>query len=239
MNVRGIVLAAATAAASVGVSATPVLVNGGFETGNLTGWTVSGSGTGAGCDTNFNVSSSGAAANCDGYSPIPPAFVAPGTGTYAAYASFDGNGPEHHTITQAFSIAAGTTSLDIDWQDALGFGDGWIFPQPRTLSVNLLKADGTLEATLFTESFTNKSGGILQNWTSYDINASAYLADLGTGGKLQFDLYVPQSFTGPGAFGLDNVAVTEASSSVPEPASLALAGLALAGLAVTLRAKRR
>lgn len=238
MNVRGIFFAAAMTAASVGAMASPVLINGGFETGSLAGWTVSGGGTGSGCDTNFNVSASGSATNCDGYSPIPATFVAPGTGTYAAYASFDGNGPEHHTITQAFSIAAGTTSLNVDWQDALGFGDGWIFPQARNFSVNLLKADGSLEATLFTESFTNKSGGILQNWTSVDIDASKYLTDLGTGGKLQFDLYVPQSFTGPGVFALDNVSVTEVSS-VPEPASLALAGLALAGLALTLRAKRR
>lgn len=237
MNVRGIVFAAAIAAVSAGANASPVLVNGGFESGSLAGWTVTGGNSG-GCDTNFNVSTTGTAAQCTGYAPIPASFVAPASGAYAAYASFDGAGPEHHTISQAFSIAAGTTSLDINWQDALGFGSGWIFPQPRVLSVNLLKSDGTLEATLLSQSFTNVPAGILQNWTSYDVDASAFLADLGTGGKLQFDLYMPQSFTGPGAFALDNVAVVE-TSSVPEPASLALAGLALAGLAVTLRAKRR
>ncbi len=234
MELRGIVLAAALAVASVGANATAVLVNGGFESG-LTGWTVSGGGSGS-CNTNFNVSTSGSAANCDGYSPIPATFVAPASGTHAAYASFDGDGPIHHTLTQAFSIAAGTSVLDINWQDALGFGSGWIFPQPRVYTVSLLKADGTLEATLLSESFTNVPAGIFQDWTTHDINASIYLNDLGSGGKLQFDLYAPQSFTGPGAFALDNVAVT---TSVPEPASLALAGLALAGLAVTLRAKRR
>lgn len=236
MNVRGIVFAAAMAVASVGASATAVLVNGGFESG-LTGWAVTGGNSG-GCDTNFNASTTGTASGCSGYAPIPAAFVAPASGSYAAYASFDGNGPEHHTITQAFGIAAGTTMLDINWQDALGFGNGWIFPQPRVYSVNLLKADGTLEATLLSESFTNQSGGILQGWTTHDINASIYLSDLGAGGKLQFDLYVPQSFTGPGVFALDNVAVTT-TTTVPEPASLALAGLALFGLALTLRAKRR
>jgi hypothetical protein len=235
MELRGIVFAAALAVASVGASATPVLVNGGFESGSLAGWTASGANAGS-CDTNFNVSASGSAANCDGYSPIPPTFVAPVSGSYAAYASFDGNGPEHHTLTQAFNIAAGATVLNIDWQDALGFGSGWIFPQPRVFTVNLLKANGSLEATLFSESFTNTASGILQNWTSHDIDASIYLADLGPHAKLQFDLYVPQSFTGPGAFGLDNVAVV---TSVPEPASLALAGLALTALAFTLRAKRR
>lgn len=234
MNVRGIVFAAAMSVASAGAGATAVLVNGGFESG-LTGWAVTGGNSG-GCDTNFNVSTTGTATGCSGYAPIPPAFFGPASGNYAAYASFDGNGPEHHTLTQAFSIASGTTMLDINWDDALGFGNGWIFPQPRVYSVNLLKADGTLEATLLSESFTNKTGGTLQHWTSHDINASIYLSDLGSGGKLQFDLYVPQSFTGPGVFGLDNVAVT---TTVPEPASLALAGLALCGLALTLRATRR
>lgn len=206
-----------------------LLTNGGFETGNTSAWTVTGSGSSS-CNQNFVVSNSGAATNCAGHAPIPASFVSPHSGSYAAYASFDGAGPVHHTITETFAVPVGTGSATVQWFDALGFGSGWIFSQARIYSVNLLDANNALVGTVQSTSFKNKSGGVYQNWTGHSVDISQFLSGLsGQNAKIQFDLFMPQSFTGPGVFALDDVSIT-AAAAVPEPGTLALLALGAFGL---------
>ncbi|GEM_PF-1112020 len=210
-----------------------LISNGGFESG-LTGWTVTGPNT-SGCGRNFNVSTSGSAAGCTGYAPIPAGFVAPHSGTNAAYAAFDGAGPLHHTITETFAVPLSTGAATLSWYDAIGFGKGWTFRQPRIYSVNLFNSSDALVGTLFSESFTNPAAGTFQNWTNHTVDLSPYMASLsGTNAKIQFDLFIPQVSTGPGAFGLDDVSILE-TAAVPEPASIALLLLGVAGVAVARR----
>jgi hypothetical protein len=233
-NLAGLMLA------SIGLMTTAahanLVTNGGFESGNFTGWTVSGP-SGSGCNQSFVVSSVGDSSGCTGYAPISSSFVAPAAGAYAAYAAFDGSGPLNRTLTQSFSIPLGSNTASVTWADALGFGSGWTFPLARVYSVNLLNGSGGLVANLLTESFTNQTGGILQNWTTHTSDISSYLPLLsGNTAEIQFNLYVPQSFTGPGVFALDQVSVN-AGTTVPEPETLALMGLGLLAIAATRRRK--
>lgn len=176
------------------------------------------------------VSNSCSASGCAGYAPIPPSFVAPHSGNFAACAAFDGAGPVNHTITQSFAVPVDTATATLSWYDALGFGSDWIFPQARVYSVNLLDQSGALVSTLFSESFTNAPGGVFQNWMQHTVDLTGALAALsGHTAEIQFNLFVPQSFTGPGVFALDDVSIT---STVPEPGVLALLGIGLVGMAL-------
>ena len=134
-------------------------------------------------------------------------------------------------------------SSTVSWVDALGFGDGWIFTEPRVYSVNLLDGDGQFVTSLHSQSFTNQAGGVFQNWLLHSVDISPYLAQLDGIGQLQFDLWVPQNFTGPGAFGLDRVSVlgdTIVVAQVPEPSAMVLFGVGLVGIgAICWGGKRR
>lgn len=208
-----------------------LITNGGFETGSTSAWTVTGPNTG-GCGQNFLVSTSGASSGCSGFAPIPSGFVTPQAGKFAAYAAFDGRGPLSHTLTQTFAVPVGTGIASVSWEDALGFGNRWIFPLARVYTVNLLDGSGVLVSNLMTESFKNTAGGVFQNWTAHTVDISSELSLLaGHNAQLQFNLYIPQASTGPGVFGLDQVSIQ--SKTVPEPGTLALLAMGLFGFALT------
>ena len=52
--------------------------------------------------------------------------------------------------------------------------------------------------------------------------------------SLNFDWFVPQEFTGPAFFQLDNIRST---ANAPEPSTLALLGLGLAGISFSRKKK--
>src|SRR4051812_26620569 len=69
--------------------AVELITNGNFQTGDLAGWTNSGS-TFLNCDTDYKVNNTGDT-GC---------FSVAGNATFAAYNSFDGAGPKIHAISQ-------------------------------------------------------------------------------------------------------------------------------------------
>lgn len=211
------------------------IVNGGFEQGSTQGWVTGGPANQGGCDTAFNVGTSGTAAGCVGYAPIPTNFVAPQSGSYAAYAAFDGGGPLIRTLSQTFTTPLNIGSATVTWYDALGFGAGWTFPQSRVYSVDLLDSQNNVAANLLTETFSG--GGVFQDWTMHSVDITKDLASLSNqSATLRFSLNVPGNFTGPGAFALDNVAINT-TAAVPEPTSVMLIALGAFGLALARRSR--
>ena len=195
-----------------------LIVTGGFETGNLSGWTASSTG-----DGNFSVTSA----------TITPltgnATVGPHSGTFYAV-SDDFSGSQTQTLTQSFttptSFSTAILSFEMFVNDITGGDFGSSGPGGQ---VSLLNSVGGLIAVLYGPVDTFESPvGAPNPYLLFSQNIAAFL-NPNTTYELQF------SSTDTSALinvGVDDVSlVTTASTSpVPEPASGSL--FALGGVLV-------
>lgn len=70
------------------------------------------------------------------------------------------------------------------------------------------------------------------DWTARSVDVTSFLqANLGEEVTLAFSNHIPELFSGPAGFGLDDVSLEVTTQSVPEPGTMAALGLvALGGL---------
>lgn len=209
--------------AALGMSgAQAALVNAGFETGNLTGWSTSLSG---GTATVVNSNSTTYFTNA---TYLPP------EGNYFL-AIESGNADVWQTAYQSVALAAGETIEGVaafDWGDYLPYEDG--------ARVRILDAAGAEIAVPFyldgsltpgtQKAFGEPDSGFNGPWTAWSwtaASAGTYTVEFGARNTLDSG--------GPNqTFGLFDAHV----SAVPEPASLALLGIGLAGLGAMRRKQR-
>ncbi|MFC3713472.1 PEP-CTERM sorting domain-containing protein [Sphingoaurantiacus capsulatus] len=234
MKFKAAVLATALLS-GVPTFAAELLTNGGFEAGNLSGWSRTGPHSG-GCNSNYTVGTTGSTSGCTGFGPYN-SFTNPTEGSYAAYNSLDGSAGSTYAISQTVLLPNAIGDATISWSDAAGGGAGWNWAQPRTFSVDLFNG-AALIGNVYNATFTNNGGaGFFQNWTVRSIDVMSLLS--GFGGQsvtLRFSNFIPQTSTGPASFAIDNVSFD--ATAVPEPAMLGLFGLGVAGLAGLRRRKR-
>jgi hypothetical protein len=231
------ILAACLCAASCTVGAAELVTNGGFETGDLSNWTVSGAPTIGGCQINWLIGNTGDVATCIGNAGNPV------DGTYAVYNSFDGGGPLSYQLRQTVVLPAGAMSAaTLSWQDTFFYTP--YGPAERLLKVNILNADGS---SVIANAYTYAApvGGADPGWLTRTVDLKSILAPLaGQTITLEFEVVIPESFTGPAGMGLDSVSldVTAAAPSpvaVPTLTEWGLIGLAFVmGLAATVRRRR-
>ena len=203
--------------------AAELIVNGGFETGTLSGWTTSGLTVAGSCGTGLNatdwtVSNSGAATNCR-----DPG--APPVGSFAAYNMFDAGAPTTYRLRQAVVLPNAITAATLAWRDSItDLHSG----APRVFSINVLNASGTVVlATLYTFNSANITTG----WVSRSVNATVQLAPLsGQSVILEFSAAIPAAWTNVAGMGLDAVSL-DVTGSAAAPASIpTLSEWALIGL---------
>jgi hypothetical protein len=217
-------LALAAMSAPLLANSTELVSNGGFETGNFSGWTRITTGSPF---IDWTVSAAGAGS---GFSMAP---TSPQEGVYDAWNGFDGAGPMSFALYQDVAIPGNTTAL-LSWNHRAQ----WNFDltrtatQPRLFEVQL--RDPSSDAVLATlHSFSTGTSLVIGDtgWVSATADLSAFA---GSSVRIYFFESIPESFTGPAQLEIDAVSLR---TQVPEPATLALLGLGFAGLGFVRRRK--
>lgn len=179
-------------------TATPeqLITNGNFETGTLAGWSATTTLATPLCAWQIN--------NCLG---DPPASDG---GTSYASNGFDGSGPGTYTLSQVVDMPAGTATLS--WEDDF-FTD--YSGLPRTMTVEVLNASGSsVLGAVYSDTPPNNGD---TGWVSHSVDLSAYT---GQAVEIAFIETIPQDFTGPAGFGIDNIELL----ATPTPAPAAAVG---------------
>ncbi|MGI9590621.1 MAG: PEP-CTERM sorting domain-containing protein [Myxococcota bacterium] len=200
--------------------AVSVLTNGGFEAGDLSGWSTSGLGTSGFCPNDlrdWNVDASGLGTGC---SPVgdPPG------GSFAAYVMNDGTAGTVYQLSQTFIVPSTVLAADLSWSQSIVSNYSGL---PRTFEVQLYDQFSALLATVFSTPIAFSDPDPL--WTTRTLDLTSLLASqAGNPVELRFVNAIPDAWTGPAGLGLDDVSI---EVLVPEPSTAALLGAALVALA--------
>ena len=211
-----------------------LLVNCGFESGDFTSWVTQDL-----SDPFLPLTVSG---------PASPGFgfftSAPSEGVVSALHGFDGDGPGTIEIGQQVTLPADASSaLQFDYRGAWDITFGGPGALARTFSVNIEPAGGgaaldSTEILVADGNTTNLDTGLLTE--TIDLSDFAGQTVL-----VNFVWDVPEEFTDPAFFELDNVSVTEGLPfSQPVPALdglglVLLAAILVAGSWLALRNRRK
>ena len=208
--------------------AVELIVNGGFETGSLSGWTTSGLTSPGSCGGSTNAqdwvaSNVGTATNCSNPGNPP-------VGTYAAYNMFDAGKALTYRLRQVVQLPSKIQSANLSWQDSI-IDSHSTSSQPRVFSVNVLDGTGSnVLGTLYT--YNSLGGSTNTGWVSHTVDATTALSALGGQSViLEFSVAIPQVWTGPAGMGLDavslNVVAVPSANGVPSLNEYAIALLSL------------
>jgi hypothetical protein len=182
-------------------SAAELVTNGGFETGNFTGWTVINNN---GSWKNWAIGTTGQTTNDGGYVPVPTTMTVQ-QGTRVAYNGITGNSNSPYLLYQDITIPVGNfvrmTWIDryqMNYTEFCTTGCG-----TATYAVEILNTSNVLLQTLYTvNTLTNT------NTNTGDVNHTADLtAYQGQTIRIRFRAVVTVTLQGPGQLEIDAVSV--------------------------------
>jgi hypothetical protein len=187
----------------INVEEKTLLVNGGFETDDFTGWVTN----------ELAYTTYPQLVRAAGYNPGFNFFLTdPPQGNYAATESFDGGGPGTNSIAQDVIVPVGPASLTFDYRIAWDMSNYPGSTLPRLFNVSIQPKGGG-QPLLVTNILTAPPGTL--NLDSGSLTGSVDLtAYSGRGLRISFDADIPEFFTGPGFLQLDNVVLSYSISPV-------------------------
>ncbi|MCH7751227.1 MAG: DVUA0089 family protein [Planctomycetes bacterium] len=181
-------------------TATGLITNGSFETGDFTGWTVATMGSPF---IDWQVTGGGTGAGF-GMSP-----TAPQDGSFVAWNGFDGGGPMEFSMFQDVTIPAEVSGVTLEWQDRVrwNFTPGGFASLPRLYDVQVRDpSTNAVLDTLFSFSTgtqaTNPTGDT--GWQTHTADLSAFA---GSTVRLFFHEEIPEFFTGPAQIEFDGISL--------------------------------
>jgi len=202
-----------------------LIVNGGFEAGNLSGWTAINT-----VDGSFSVTSAP-------YTPLTyNATVGPHSGAYYAV-SDDYSGSQTSYLTQSFTtptiFQSATLSFALFVNDIYGADFGSAGPGGK---VTLLNSTGLLITTLYGPADTFENPGYPNPYFLFSQNIASYLT-ANTSYQLQFSSSDTAGLINVGVDDVSLVTSNAPSSVTPEPSTYSL--LAMGGAFVFWFARRK
>lgn len=182
-----VAFAAFAFATSAFAAQTNLIANGGFETGDFTGWTAATTLASPLCAWRFS--------SCGWFNYVTPTSDG---GSYFADNGFDGSGPGTYTLSQVVAIPAGPATLT--WED---YVQASYNGAARTNEVRVLDAAGTTTlATIYSYTVPGAYSSVDTGWIQHSVDVSMFA---GQAVEIAFVQTVPQDFTGPAEYDIDNV----------------------------------
>jgi hypothetical protein len=196
------------------------IINGGFETGDLTGWTFTGE-----TENSFNSrveggSFSGATTHANNFGFFTPA---PMEGNYSFFSGFDGLVQEI-TLSQDIGIIDEyTTAVSFDvragWDlQTYANQSGYEVIEDRTIKVVI--TDNNTQETLLSQDLFNAIGNTKVLDSGFQNVGINFQNIVGSDVTMSFVQNIPQAYTGPALIQLDNIKLQQ--TYVPEPNLIAL-----------------
>lgn len=178
------------------ISTLDLIQNGSFESG-ITDWSVVGPNGGLGsCGDNWIVQSNSNSICCC-VIDFPAS-----NGSSALFTAFDGNAGDIYQVSQLITLPTGISAANLDFNYQGEFSYGGL---SRVFDVQIWDNTNTvLLGTILTQNMPN---GVVP-LTASSTNVTALLSGLsGSTVNLRFSATIPQSFTGPAKFMIDNVSL--------------------------------
>ncbi len=196
--------------------------NGGFETGDLAGWSNTSTGGNFGYSINDGTFDPGGS--------LGP--LAPISGNFDV--STSQTGPGSSTLRQSFLLPDSFTSLVLSWQDRIRSQTALADPR-QEFRVNIRDASNGLIQTVFSTNPGDPSMQVGPNLRSFEL-APLLASFAGQTVQLVFEQDVRNYYF---PLALDNISLEAEIAIVPVPASLPLLAFGLGGLVLIRRKARR
>lgn len=201
------------------------ITNGGFETGDLTGWTFTGETENSFVSTVEGGEFTAATAWANQFNFFTPESM---EGNYSFFSGFDGPVQEislsqdigvidEFTTAVSFDVRAGwdLESFSTQSQDVISNG-GVVLDR----EIKVVITDNETQETLLSQSLFNAVGGELVLDSGFQNVGINFQNIVGSDVTMSFVQNIPQGYTGPALIQLDNIQLQQ--TFVPEPASFAL-----------------
>ena len=201
------------------------ITNGGFETGDLTGWTFTGETENSFSSRVEGGSFSGATGWANNFGFFTPA---PMEGTYSFFSGFDGPVQEitlsqdigiidESTKAVVFDVRAGWDLQTYSQQSSDVINNGGVVLDRE---IKVVITDNNTGETLLSQSLFNAVGGEKILDSGFQTVGIEFENIVGSDVTMAFVQNIPQAYTGPALIQLDNIQLQE--TFIPEPSSYAL-----------------